>query len=66
MKSICLKTRGQDRNAVNKPRDELDAARLETRPARLLDLGRSLGELVGRQLARPIGLHGLFHLTVGT
>ena len=48
------------------PGDEVDTTLLERGPASLLDLGRGLGELVGRDLASPVGLNGLLHLTVST
>ena len=48
------------------PGDEVDTALLQTGPGRLLDLGSNLGQLISRQLARPVGLYGLFDLTVCT
>ena len=48
------------------PGDEIDTTLLEAGPAGLLDLGRSLGELIGGDLSGPVRLNGLFHLTVRT
>lgn len=36
----------------------------DTGPAGLLDISCDLGELVGRNLASPVGLYGLFDLTI--
>ena len=55
-----------DATQVDIPGDEVDAALLEAGPAGLLDVGSSLGELIGRELASPVGLDGLLDLTVGT
>ena len=50
----------------HEPRDEINTLRLQAGPASLFDGGSSLGKLIGRQLASPIGFDSLFHLTVST
>jgi hypothetical protein len=50
----------------NSPGDEIDTLGLDRGPAGLLDLGSNLGELIGGDLAGPVGLDGLLNLTVGT
>ena len=62
--ALCF--RGRIKLRVDIPGDEVDTALLESGPTGLLDVGSSLGELVGRDLASPVGLDGLLHLTVGT
>ena len=62
--SFSKRARRQKR--VNVPRNDLDTALLEAGPASLLDVGGSLGELIGRELATPVSLDGLFDLTVST
>ena len=46
------------------PRDEVDALALEGLPVALADVGSGVGELVGRELTRPVRLDRLLHLTV--
>ena len=46
------------------PGDHVDASLLKAGPVRLLDLGSNLGQLIGRELASPVSLNGLFDLTV--
>lgn len=53
-------------NSHNVPGDQIDTTLLEAGPAGLLDIGSSLGELIGGELAAPVGLDSLFHLTVST
>lgn len=48
------------------PGDQVNAALLQASPAGLPDVGSSLGELIGRDLASPVGLDGLLDLTVST
>ena len=48
------------------PWDDIDAPLLERGPTRLLDVGGDLGQLISGELARPIGLDGLFDLAVCT
>ena len=50
----------------NLPGDDIDAPRLEGGPARLLDVGRNLRQLVSGELARPVSFDGLFDLAVCT
>ena len=52
--------------SLNSPGDEIHTLGLDGGPAGLLDLGSDLGELIGRNLASPVGLDGLLNLTVGT
>ena len=48
------------------PWDDIDAPLFEGSPARLLDVGGDLRQLISRELARPVRLYGLFDLTVST
>ena len=48
------------------PWDVVNAVSFYTVPTSLLDVSCDLGELVGRNFASPIGLYGLFDLTVTT
>lgn len=48
------------------PRDEVNTTLLEAGPAGLTNIGSRLNELIGRDLAGPVGLDGLLHLTVTT
>jgi hypothetical protein len=39
---------------------------LDACPAGLLDIGRNLGKLICRDFTTPVGLYGLFDLTIPT
>ena len=51
---------------MNVPGDEVHTTVLEAGPASLLDIGSSLGKLVGGELAGPVGLNRFLNLAVGT
>lgn len=62
--TTCFIDYGRFRDDI--PRDDIHAPFLEGSPARLLDVGGDLGELVSGELAGPVRLYGLFDLAVGT
>ena len=55
-------TKQGDRCAL--PGDKVDALALESLPVTLANIGSGVGELVSRELARPVRLDRLLHLTV--
>jgi hypothetical protein len=48
------------------PGDEVDAPLLDAGPASFPDIGGGFSQLIGRDLASPVGLNGLFDFTVRT
>ena len=48
------------------PGNEVHTTLFEAGPASLLNIGGSLGKLIGGELASPVGLDGLLDLTVCT